>query len=145
MSDLKQVFERHVAAFRAKDADAEPWSTDAEVIAPVGQFRGREQVLGFLRVYWEAFPDARLEVVRSIEEGSLAAVEGTMIGTHSGVLRTPEGEVPPTGRRVEIRWMAMYEVHGDELASEHLYFDQIEFLTQLGLTSAPPAEAATGG
>jgi hypothetical protein len=27
----------------------------------------------------------------------------------------------------------MFEVHGDEVVSEHLYLDQIELLTQLGL------------
>jgi predicted ester cyclase len=125
-------------------AEAEPWSADAEVVAPVGQFRGRDQILGFLRVYWEAFPDARLEIVRSISEGPLSAAEGLMIGTHTGVLQTPEGEVPPTGRRVEIRWTAMYEARGDELVSEHLYFDQVEFLTQLGLAPAVADEAAAG-
>ncbi len=29
--------------------------------------------------------------------------------------------------------MASYEVDGDELVSEHLYFDQFELLGQLGL------------
>lgn len=67
-----------------------------------------------------------------------------MIGTHTSVLQTPEGEVPPTGRRVEIRWTAMYEARGDELVSEHLYFDQVEFLTQLGLAPAVADEAAAG-
>jgi steroid delta-isomerase-like uncharacterized protein len=142
MTNPRQVIDRHVAAFAAKDADAEPWSSDAELVTPVGQFKGREQVLGFLKAYWDAFPDARLEIVRSIEDGPLAAAEGKMIGTHSGALRTPEGEVPPTGRSVEIRWMGMYEVRGEELASEHLYFDQAEFMTQLGVTSSPPAKEA---
>jgi hypothetical protein len=27
----------------------------------------------------------------------------------------------------------MYEVRGDQLASEHLYFDQVDLLTQLGV------------
>jgi predicted ester cyclase len=143
MNDAKAI-ERHVAAFNAKDADAEPWSADAELVAPGGQFRGRDQILGFLRVFWEAFPDARLEIVRSISEGSLTAVEALMIGTHTGVLQTPEGEVPPTGRRVELRTMVMYEARGDELVSEHLYFDQVEFMTQLGLTPGAPAETAAG-
>jgi hypothetical protein len=56
-----------------------------------------------------------------------------IIGTHSGVFRTPTGEVPATGRHVEFRWMSAYEARGDELASEHLFFDQVELLTQLGL------------
>jgi predicted ester cyclase len=141
MSETAKAIARHVAAFNAKDADAEPWSADAELEAPVGQFRGREQVLGFLRGYWEAFPDGRLEIRRLISEGALTACEGVFSGTHTGNLQTPGGEVPPTERTVQIRWMAMYEARGDELVSEHLYFDQNEFLTQLGLAPAPAAEA----
>jgi predicted ester cyclase len=144
MSAPREVVERHLAAFNAKDADAEPFSADAEVIAPGAQLRGRDQILDWLRGYWEAFPDARNEVARWLGEGELTAAEGTLFGTHTGILRTPEGEVPPTGRRVEIRWMAMYEIAGEELVSEHLYFDPTEFLTQLGLAPGTPAEAAVG-
>ena len=133
MADPKSVIERHVQAFGAKDAEAEPHSADAEMIAPVGQFRGRDQVLGFLGAYWEAFPDGQLEIVRSTGDGTLIAAEGVFTGTHSGILRTPNGDVPPTGQPVKIRWMAMYEVSGDELVFEHLYFDQSELMTQLGL------------
>jgi hypothetical protein len=32
--------------------------------------------------------------------------------------------------------MAMYEVRGDQFASEHLYFDQAELMAQLGVTPA---------
>ena len=140
MASAREVIDRHVAAFGAKDPDAEPWSDDAEMVTPAGRFEGRDQVLGFLKVFWNALPDARLEITRSIEDGALAAAEGMLTGTQTGALQTPDGEIPPTGRRVELRWMAMYEVRGDQLASEHLYFDQVDFMTQLGVMSAAPAE-----
>jgi predicted ester cyclase len=133
MTDPKSVIERHVQAFAAKDAEAEPYGADSEIVAPAGQFRGRDQVLAFLGAYWEAFPDGRLEIVRSTGDGKLVAAEGVFTGNHSGILRTPNGDVPPTGQPVKIRWMAMYEVSGDELVFEHLYFDQSELMTQLGL------------
>jgi hypothetical protein len=38
---------------------------------------------------------------------------------------------------VDFRWMSSYDVRGEELASEHLYFDQAELLGQLGLMPAP--------
>ncbi len=38
--------------------------------------------------------------------------------------------------------MGFYEVRDDEIVSEHLYFDQVQFLTQLGLM--PGASAAAG-
>lgn len=49
------------------------------------------------------------------------------------MLHTPNGDVPPSGRPVEFRWAAAYEVRDEVLAYEHLYFDQVDFLTQLGL------------
>jgi predicted ester cyclase len=133
MAEAKQVVERHVDAFNARQADAEPWTEDAEFVAPGASMSGREEVLAFLGAFWEAFPDGRLELSRVFAEGSLAAAEGRFIGTHSGVFRTPTGEVPATGRPVEFRWMSAYEARGDELASEHLFFDQVELLSQLGL------------
>ena len=137
MDDPKRLVERHVAAFNARDEDAFPWAADLEFVAPGGaQLRGRDEVLGFFHGFWEAFPDARNEVVRLIGEGSTCAGEGTFTGTHTGTMRTPTGELPPTGRRVQFGWMAMYEFRGDALASEHLYFDQAELLGQLGLMPA---------
>jgi predicted ester cyclase len=133
MADPNSVIERHVQAFGAKDAQAEPFNADAEIIAPIGQFSGRDQVLAFLGAYWEAFPDGQLEIVRSTGDGTLIAAEGVFKGTHTGILRTPNGDVPPTEQAVKIRWMSMYEVSGDELIFEHLYFDQSELMTQLGL------------
>jgi hypothetical protein len=61
-----------------------------------------------------------------LAEGSVVAAEGRFTGTHTGVLRAPAGDVAATGRPVDFRWMSSYEVRGDELASEHLYFDQAD-------------------
>jgi predicted ester cyclase len=141
MADPKRVVERHVEAFNVRDADAEPWSDDADFVAPNASMHGREEVLGFLGVFWDAFPDGRLETSRLLAEGSVVAAEGRFIGTHSGVMRTPAGDVAATGRQVDFRWMSSYEVRGDELASEHLYFDQAELLGQLGLMPATSARS----
>jgi len=136
MADPKRVVERHVEAFNARDVDAAPWSDDAEVVAPNASVHGREEVLGFLGVFWDAFPDGRLEMLGLLAEGSVVAAEGRFIGTHTGVMRTPAGDVAATGRQVDLRWTSAYQVRGDELASEHLYFDQAELLGQLGLMPA---------
>ena len=39
----------------------------------------------------------------------------------------------PTGRALELRWAAVYVTHGDTIKSEHLFFDQMDFLGQLAL------------
>jgi SnoaL-like domain len=132
MAEAKQVVERHVEAFNAHQADAEPWTDDAEFVAPGASMRGREEVLAFLAAFWEHSRTGVLSF-RGLRRGSVAAAEGRFIGTHSGVFRTPTAAVPATGRVVDFRWMSACEARGDELASEHLYFDQVELLTQLGL------------
>ena len=55
MADPKRVVERHL--------------------------HGREEVLGFLGVFWDAFPDGRLETSGLLAEGSVVAAEGRFIGT----------------------------------------------------------------
>lgn len=131
MSDAKDVIVKHIAAHG--DSSADPWAADAELVAPVGQFSGRDDVLSFLGVFHEAFPDLRLEIKQLLTDGPAAAAEGTLMGTRDCVLHTPNGDVAPTGRAVELRWAAVYVTEGDTLKSEHLFFDQMDFLGQLGL------------
>ena len=61
MPDAKNVILKHIAAVNDRDNDADPWAADAELVAPGGQASGREGVLGFLGVFYEAFSDLRLE------------------------------------------------------------------------------------
>lgn len=136
MSDAKDVIQKHIAAMNDHDSDADPWAADAEMEAPGAQVSGREAVIGFLGVFLEAFPDLRLEVVQLVSDGAAAAAEGILTGTHDGVLHTPDGDVAPTGRGVKLRWAAVYATEGDTLKSEHLFFDQMDFLGQLGLLPA---------
>ena len=133
MPDTRDVILKHIEAVNAHDDEAEPWAADAELVAPGGGASGRENVLGFLGVFHEAFPGLRLEVDQLLTDGAAAAAKGLLRGTHSGVLHTPNGDVPPTGRSVELRWAAVYLTEGDTLKSEHLFFDQMDFLGQLGL------------
>jgi predicted ester cyclase len=133
MPDAKDVILKHIAAVNDHDSDADPWAVDAELVAPGGQASGRDNVIAFLGVFGEAFPDICLEIKQLISDGSAASAEGLLVGTHDGVLHTPNGDVAPTGRPVELRWAAVYLTDGDTLKSEHLFFDQMDFLGQLGL------------
>ena len=133
MPDARDVILKHIAAVNDRDSDAEPWAAEASLVAPGGHASGRDGVMEFLGVFHEAFPDLRLEIKQLLTAGPAAAAEGTLTGTHDGVLHTPDGDVAPTGRAVELRWAAVYVTDGDTLKSEHLFFDQMDFLGQLGL------------
>jgi len=134
MATAREVIEQHITAFNTRDAEQEPWSPNAQLVAPGAAVEGRDAVLAFLAVFHEAFPDGRLQIDRLLSSGDGdAAVEGRFVGTHTGVLRSPAGGAPATGKAVQFRWAAVYVVRGAELASEHLYFDQLDLLGQLGL------------
>ena len=82
--------------------------------------------------FGDALYDA-LGRVNQLQQDVRSKAEGIMTGTHDGVFHTPNGDVAPTGRAVELRWAAVYLTEGDTLKSEHLFFDQMDFLGQLGL------------
>ena len=134
MPNARDVILKHIDAFNGRDSDADPWDADAEFTAPGGaKVSGRDDVIGFIAVFQEAFPDLRLEIEQLLTDGSAAAAEGIMTGTHDGVFHTPNGDVAPTGRALALRWAAVYVTDGDTLKSEHLFFDQMDLLGQLAL------------
>ncbi len=133
MASARDVILKHIDAFNDRDSGADPWAADAEMTAPGAQVSGRDNVIGFIAAFQEAFPDLRLEINQLLSDGPAAAAEGTMTGTHDGVLHTPDGDVAPTGQALALRWAAVYVTDGGTLKSEHLFFDQMDFLGQLGL------------
>jgi predicted ester cyclase len=133
MPSARDVILKHIDAFNGRDSDADPWAADAEFTAPGVEVSGRDDVLAVMAVFQEAFPDLRLEIEQLLADGVAAAAEGKMKGTHDGVFHTPNGDVAPTGRALELRWAAIYSTDGDTIKSEHLFFDQMDFLGQLGL------------
>ena len=99
MADPKRVVERHVEAFNARDADAEPWSEDADFVAPNASMHGREQVLGFLGGFWDPCRDGRLETSRLLAEGSVVAAEaGSLARTPVSCARRRAMSRPRDGR-----------------------------------------------
>jgi hypothetical protein len=63
--------------------------------------------------------------------------EGMYSGTHAGILTTPQGDVPPTGRKLDLRFCDVFQVQGARAVARRLSFDNVEFLTQLGLMPEP--------
>jgi ketosteroid isomerase-like protein len=87
-----------------------------------------------------AFPDLRFELRNVIEQGNCVVVEGIARGTHAGILRTAQGDIGPTNRRFEARFVDVYEVAGDRVRAGRFYSDVWSLFQQLGLG----ADAAQG-
>ena len=77
--------------------------------------------------------DAHLVVDTVAVDGDWVAHTAVFKGTHDGTLSTPEGDVPATGRRLEGRCSQFVRFQDGRSVEEHLYFDQMDVITQLGL------------
>jgi predicted ester cyclase len=136
MLDLTREAFRRNAAMQAPETE---WHT------PDGPLHGRDAVREYVAHFRTAFPDGRHTIVRAVETGNDVALEGTWTGTHTGVLATPQGDVPPTGKTVHMTF-ALF-VSGDPAIGEAsrvaLYMDQFAMAAQLGMIPDPQATGAT--
>ncbi len=72
------------------------------------------------------------------EAGDTAIDEGYLVGTNTGPLALPDGaSMPATGSSVRLRSCDIATVEGGVVRSHRFYFDQMEFLGQLGIIEAP--------
>jgi predicted ester cyclase len=141
MADALEIAKRHDDAFSAQDVDGRraTEASDIEAILPGGMtLRGPDQTLQVSRAFWEAFPDVQLIWENQIESGDMVVIEGSLTGTHTGPFRTPEGEIPASENQVKLRYVSVKRVAGGKVASDHVYFDQMEFLQQIGAMPTTP-------
>lgn len=141
MGEATDVMRAKFAALNAQDASTmgSYFSPDVEKEVPGGTLHGRDQVVAFVATFWEAFPNIELRVTSEVEHGSVVAIRGTITGTQSGTLRTPGGDIPPTGRDVNLTFSDDYEVQGGLIVSSHLLLDRLALLEQLGVIPAAAA------
>ena len=64
--------------------------------------------------------------------GNTAVLEITWSGTHNGPLNTGDREIPPTGKKIELRAIQVVDVANDKVKSVRQYFDMGTLLHQIG-------------
>jgi ketosteroid isomerase-like protein len=113
---------------------------DCTWVTPSGRISGHAEIQAWLGPWKAGFPDGyRHDLDHVAELDGTVYAEGVFHGVNAGPMETPEGVLPATGRPVAMRF-AIHVAVGDELiAGVRLYFDQLEFLGQLGLLPAPAA------
>ena len=135
----REAFERGTDTFNAHDLDgfAAVLADDVVFRAPGGlSGQGKAACVAFFGSWFGAFPDARVQVhaLHLSEDG--AVEEGTFTGTHRGVLPSPTGDVPATGRAVSVDYIQVLRFRDGRHASFNLMFDRLLMLEQLGLVPA---------
>ena len=102
------------------------------------ELRGMQAVRGLWEAWRAAFPDMRQETAHAIENADTYAAETRFVATHTGTLRSPQGEVPPTGKVVRWQSADVVRFKDGRIASWHVYHDQLPLLAQLGLMGGAP-------
>jgi ketosteroid isomerase-like protein len=144
MGEAREVMDRlSAAAFETKDfsAAAECYADGAVAVTPdQGEITGREAIAEYLRQLTDPFPDLGYEYEAKHESGNVAIDEGYVTGTNSAPLPMPTGEtIPATGKQIRVRGCDVATVEGGLITSHRIYFDQMEFLGQLGLLPEMPS------
>ena len=139
MMTIREVFEKGTDTFNAHDIDgfAEVLADDVVFVAP-GGMRGewKAACAEFYGSWFAAFPDAHVEVHDVHVLDDVVVEEGTFTGTHQGVLHSPAGDVPPTGRSVALEYLQVLRYRDGKHVSFNLIFDRLLMLEQLGLVPA---------
>jgi len=139
MDQLLQTMNSHDAA-----ATALLYAEDATYML-AGEpepLRGRNAIEEYYAGFFTGFPDIEVEVTLVMASGENIMVEGVIRGTHTGPFPTPEGDIPATGRKMELGFAGVLKVKPDGLiADDRTYFDSAVMMSQLGLNE-PTSETS---
>ena len=136
MGQARETMDRITEAILAGDRDAllQLYAEDAVGESPEGTLEGREAIVEYLTSLQRAFPDLTWEARAFFEGDDSALDEGQLVGTHTETLTTPEGDIPATGRSIRLRECDVITVRDGRAVSHRFYYDQVDFMSQLGLT-----------
>lgn len=145
MADLVALTRRGNDAFNARD-EAEARATMAENVrmrAPgMPEVTGIDAAIQFDKVWWNACSDAHSEIVDVAVAGNTALLSGLFTGTHDGVLATPMGDIPATGKKLEGRYVWVFRYEGDKVVEAEILFDRLKIMEDLGMVPEPAAATA---
>ena len=133
---LYEQAEKFFAAMNAKDFDTMVLmlSPTCEIRTPQGNFTGRDEYRAWISGLMRAVPNLTHELNGiKVESGDTVAFELHAFGDMTGPLGTPDGDIPPTGRHMDVGGTDFWRFENGLVQQYHLSFDQLEFLTQLGI------------
>jgi ketosteroid isomerase-like protein len=138
MGQARELMDRATEALLTGDLDTlrELYDPDVEVTTPdLGRLRGVEAFIDWNRSFVDSFTERDFRRDRVLETDEYAIDQGEFIGTNTQPLEMPDGtSVPPTGKQVRIRSIDIATIADGKVVRHDFYFDQLELLTQLGLT-----------
>ena len=110
-------------------------STDYRREAPDQNVDSLAEMKALIALIRKTYPDFRITNEGSAASQDAAFVRWTVTGTNTG-----EGAFPPTGKRVVVPGITMFQFANREIVREFVYFDSASLLAQLGMSVLPNAD-----
>jgi steroid delta-isomerase-like uncharacterized protein len=120
---------------RRFDKIADLMADDGEIVL-VGSdshFRGPDGAIEFAHMWADGFPDGKVAIDNVIASGDQVVLQFTGRGTQTGALKSPNGEIPATGRSVTLKLCDVHKIQGGKIRSVQSYLDSASMLMQLGV------------
>jgi steroid delta-isomerase-like uncharacterized protein len=136
MSAYSELLDYYVERYNEGDLETvmELYAEDAVQLMPEGIFQGRDAIRDRLAQELNGFTDVQWTVESFVEQGDSFADEWIFRGTHTAPFPLPDGtELPPTGKRIEIRGMEYVQMRDGKIVVDNLYYDNLGIAAQLGL------------
>jgi ketosteroid isomerase-like protein len=137
MGQAREVMDKATAAVVTigdLKAVGQCYAEDAVITTPdQGEIAGRDQIVEWWRPFMEGFSELAWESLHEHESGDTAIDEGYFTGVNTAPLSMPSGTVPATGKRIRVRGCDVATVMDGVIVEHRFYYDQMEFLGQLGL------------
>jgi len=111
-------------------------SEDVHVVMPDGrEVNGMKAHMSDMIDLFKSFPDMTIEDHPiQVAEGDWTAVVGTISGTFTNPMVLPDGTtVPPTGKKARMRMATFARWKDGQIAEEILFWNQAEWMRQLGM------------
>ena len=140
MADAAAIARQNIDAYNTAD-----WGRLKAVLTPGATYEefgtqrrlGVDETLEANKDWKRSFPDSTGTITKSFSAGDHAVLEVNWKGTHTGELRGPQGTIPPTGKRVDLKAVQVVRVEGDKIAEVRHYFDLMTLLQQIGAIPTP--------
>lgn len=101
--------------------------------SPEAKVESLDDMVVFLKEWYQAFPDATVETHMMAAEGDLVAVHITFAGTH----KAPMGDISATGKRMESETFGFHRLKDGKIVETWVTWDNVAILKQLGLFPPP--------
>jgi len=105
-------------------------------------FTGHAGFREFHNNWVTAMSDIKIEIVNQAGDDKWTFVEMVARGTHNGPLIGPQGTIPASQKKLDLKVCEVFRLQDGLIAESHVYFDSATMMRQLGVLPSSPTQTA---